>query len=181
MSSEHDDDSRALRAGCVSSSTRDMCTQQTMGDRSLICSENLVPAATGINTVWLALLSYWTSTKIGELEAENKSLKKQLKAKSERWEARFKAQEAEMRDVIETLKNNDRRLVKLENAATTTAVRAPARMTPTPYHVRSRESRVKETEVELTESGSGGEASTGSDDDLSGIYDVPAPKPRNRR
>lgn len=156
-----------------------------MAERSIICADNLVPAISGVNTVWLALLSYWTSTKIGELEAENKSLRKQLKTRTERWEARFKAQEAEMRDVIETLRSNDRRLTKLETAAT--SVRAPARMTPTPYHTRSvreprvKETVVKETEVELTESGSGGEASIGSDDDLSGIYDVPAPKSRNRR
>ena len=149
-----------------------------MADRSIICAENLIPAGTAINTVWLALLSYWTSTKISELEAENKSLRKKLEAQTKKLEARIKAHDAEMRDVIETLKSNDRRLTKLENTATT--VRAPQRMSPSPmYHPRA--VKAKELEVELTDSGSGGEGSATSEDDLSGIYDIPTPKPKGRR
>lgn len=147
-----------------------------MSDRSLLCSENVLPALTGVNTIGILVVVYWAGGRIGaldervaKLEAENKALKKRL-ANRER------ELDMKMKNIIATLEEHDARLSKREKQNKTrpdrrkVAVREPEELLPPKQRQKQKpEPRRVELTEESTDSTSE-EREVDSDVDFDGLY-----------
>lgn len=133
-----------------------------MTEKSSIGLDTIIPAAVGIDTVWLALLSYWASTRIGELTARIVKLEAELKTSKKRHATDTKAKNVRLRDIEATLREHDKRLLAQSGTKQGNA--------PSPRGSRQGGRAIREeSPSEDTHSDT---ASTDTDEDLSGVYNA---------
>lgn len=124
--------------------------------------ETLIPAAVGVDTVWLALLSYWSSTRIGELTSRITKLEAELKTLKKKHTTDSRAKNVRLRDIEATLRDHDRRLLAQPSSKQSTT---PSSQSRTGGRGAREESISSETHSETVSTDS-------SEEDLSGVYNA---------
>ena len=158
-----------------------------MSEESWLATKNIIPVVVAADTVWLAALTWWITTRFSELscrvtklEDENKTLKKRILSMGK--------QSILIKSITATLKDHDARLCGLTEIITetqSTSKQHQSNSTNGKQNKTQAKPQARKKEKSSTSSSSESESFEGSlsSEDLNSMYDElgNAPKKKKKR